>query len=469
VQYNTYREKKLKGYIEAAKPFNFLAKYITACTDYIRVKDYKKALPLLQASIEEYKQSNQDQNTNQMLAYEYSNVMYRTGWVLEQLMENEKALDYYKKAQIINPRLTDATARLDKLKTKVKEANDRAQTPPQLQLLTPAIISGNLVQKENAGSGQLFVSGIAKDAGGIAWVKVNGADVTGIKDDGYFSINVKADAASLTIQTANKSGAIASATYKVREEPQNNSLNDLAIQPIPAEVKPVFHAVLIANSNYTGKWNKLPTTIAEAQLYKKLLVNYYGFNTDNILELYDKGYVELLSGLSAKLESLGENDNLVIMYAGHGTYKKAGTELIGYWVPLNANAPEIDYVSNKKLDEIISGCRARHILMISDACYSAAMRGGNEEDNAVPQKYEYKFKSRQMLTSGGLEKVPGESIFIRMVMKALEENQEKYLSAKVLYNLIFPGVRNQTNKEPELNLFGKDGNEGGQFYFIKAK
>ena len=53
-------------------------------------------------------------------------------------------------------------------------------------------------------------------------------------------------------------------------------------------------------------------------------------------------------------------------------------------------------------------------------------------------------------------------------MKALEENDEKYLSAKVLYNLIFSGVRNQTNKEPELNVFGRDGNEGGQFYFIKA-
>jgi tetratricopeptide (TPR) repeat protein len=468
-QYDMYREKKLKGFVESVKAFNFLTKYITACTDYIRIKDYKKALPLLQASIEEYKQSNQDQNTNQMLAYEYSNVMYRTAWVLEQLMEDEKAIDYYKKAQIINPKLTGVTARVDKLTTKMKEANNRAQTPPQLQLLTPSIVSGNVVQKENAGGGQLFISGIAKDPAGISWVKVNGSDVPGVKDDGYFAVTIKADATNLTIQSANKNGAIASANYTLKEQTQNNSTDDPVIQPIPAEIKPVFHAVLIANSNYGGKWNKLPTTIAEAQLYKKLLTNYYGFNAENILELYDKGYVELLSGLSAKLESLTENDNLVIMYAGHGTYKKAGTELIGYWVPLNANAPEIDYVSNKKLDEIISGCKAKHILMISDACYSAAMRGGNEDESAVPQKYEYKFKSRQMLTSGGLEKVPGESIFIKMVMKALEENQEKYLSAKVLYNLIFSGVRNQTSKEPELNLFGKDGNEGGQFYFIKAK
>ncbi len=123
----------------------------------------------------------------------------------------------------------------------------------------------------------------------------------------------------------------------------------------------------------------------------------------------------------------------------------------------------------KKLDEIITGCNAKHILMISDACYGAAMRGGDDEANALPKKMEYIYKSRQMLTSGGLEKVPGESVFINMVMKSLELNKEKFLSAKLLYNLIFSGVKNQTDKEPELNLFGKEGNQGGQFYFIRTK
>jgi hypothetical protein len=106
--------------------------------------------------------------------------------------------------------------------------------------------------------------------------------------------------------------------------------------------------------------------------------------------------------------------------------------------------------------------------MISDACYGGAMRSGADDEHALPPKMEYTFKSRQMLTSGGLEKVPGESVFINMVMKSLEVNKEKFLSAKLLYNLIFSGVKNQTDKEPELNLFGKDGNQGGQFYFIKS-
>ena len=54
-------------------------------------------------------------------------------------------------------------------------------------------------------------------------------------------------------------------------------------------------------------------------------------------------------------------------------------------------------------------------------------------------------------------------------MKALDVNKEKFLSTKALYSLIFSGVKNQTNKEPELNLFGKDGNQGGQFYFVRVK
>jgi hypothetical protein len=235
------------------------------------------------------------------------------------------------------------------------------------------------------------------------------------------------------------------------------------------EQKPVFHAVLIACSNYTGdKWKKLPSTINEANEYKDLLINYYGFDKKNILELYDKGPREILASLSSKLESLGDNDNLIILFAGHGTYRGDGNDRIGYWVPLNANDP-IDYISNIKLGELMLGCKANHILMLSDACYSAAMRGSDDDAHAIEKKYEFKFKSRQVLTSGGLEKVPGESIFIKMVMKALKDNDEKYLSVKKLYSLIFSGVKNQTNIEPELNLFGSNGNQGGQFYFIKAK
>ena len=243
------------------------------------------------------------------------------------------------------------------------------------------------------------------------------------------------------------------------------------ISPIPPEVKPRFHAILIACSKYDGgEFDPLPTTIGEAKDYKKILTTFYGFDTANIVELYDKGRDEILSHLHKKVKSLTEDDNLVILFAGHGKYKKSGDEIIGYWIPLNADA-EYLYVSNLDLNNVILGSKTKHILMLSDACYSGAMRSGGSEDDerAVPKSLEYEFKSRQILTSGGLTKVPGESVFIRMVIKMLELNKEKFLSAKLLYNTIFDGVRKQTDRQPELNVFGKDGNQGGQFYFIRTK
>jgi hypothetical protein len=121
---------------------------------------------------------------------------------------------------------------------------------------------------------------------------------------------------------------------------------------------------------------------------------------------------------------------------------------------------------------MIAGCRANHILMLSDACYSGAFRGDNnlqskDEIITVPYQYEFSMKSRNIITSGGLEKVPGESQFMHLVIKSLNENPQKYLSMYDLFAAIAPGVKQSTNNQPVIYPFGKDGNEGGQFFFIK--
>ena len=107
--------------MEQNKSFNFLKKYL-ASADLIIAKDFKKASQSLQSSLEDYKQANQDENTNQLLSYEYSNVMYRTGWVHEQLSENEKALEYYKKVLVLNPRLEGLNARIEQMDSKLKNS-----------------------------------------------------------------------------------------------------------------------------------------------------------------------------------------------------------------------------------------------------------------------------------------------------------------------------------------------------------
>ena len=54
-----------------------------------------------------------------------------------------------------------------------------------------------------------------------------------------------------------------------------------------------------------------------------------------------------------------------------------------------------------------------------------------------------------------------------MVLEALQKNEDTLLPVSELYSIIYGGVKKQSNTEPKLNDFGKDGNEGGQFYFIK--
>ena len=468
--YNEYRQKKLVSYMDISV-WSFLKDYVTACCDYLVTKDYEKALPLIEASLQKYKEVNADLTDNPV-SMEYANVLAKAAFVSEQLSQKDRSLEYYRIAYMINPQLPGITSKIELLTANIKKEIAANNAPAEMELLSPKVVQGTLLEKAAGNATLIFVSGTIKDPAGTEWVNVNGTAATTLRPDGYFAVKISNDVNDITIQAKNKAGRISSFTYQLQNTQPSKS-DDTAIPPIPAAETPRFHAVLIACSNYNdGKLKNLPNTIIEAKEYKKILTTEYGFAENDIVELYDKNYMEILAALYSKLKSLTPNDNLVLFFAGHGTYKQTTNDLIGYWIPLNATVPEIDYISNQKLDEIVAGCAAKHILLVSDACYSAAMRSDDntgKDDIYLPKYKQYQYKSRQILTSGGLEKVPEKSVFIDMVMKTLDQTDTKFLSAKELYNYIFPGVKNQTSNQPELNLFGKDGNEGGQFYFIRSK
>lgn len=462
--YNDYKKRKLTSYVDEFPSWSFLKNYIIACCDYIEKKNYEKARLLLTHATEDYQDVNTASNPGLSINIEYTNVLSKLAYINEQLGNKEMALEYYRKALVIYPELIGLSAKIQAITLELNKASIEGKIPIEINILTPRLLRGNAVEVSDGKS--LFVSATIRNVGEIAWAKINGKEVA-IQTGGYISASIDKMSQSFTIQAANKNGAIASQTFEI--ERKGKVENEISIPPIPPTEQPVYHAVLIACSDYKGnKWKPLPSTIEEAKSYKKILIEKYGFETGNIVEVYNKDRREILNILSSKLQSLTVNDNIIILFAGHGTYiKKEGADAIGYWVPLDADTP-IDYISNGNLSEIIYACKAKHLLMLSDACYSAAMRGA--DDNAIDRltaRNEWQFKSRQILTSGGLEKVPGESVFIQMVIKALTMNEEQIFSVKTLYNQIFEGVKNQTNREPELNAFGRDGNEGGQFYFIK--
>lgn len=369
----------------------------------------------------------------------------------------DKAVIFYQAQATVHPDDQAVQQKLEQTKrlVEVRAADDK--TPPEITLLTPKVTRGQGVEAD-VKAGQIYVSGNATDASGIASVTINGQALESVRPDGFFQANVNSGISDIAISATDKKGNVASQNFHIASKTEEKVTPD-EIKPLSDDER--FHAIFLANADYTGgKWPALKTTVPEARSVRQLLIDKYGFAPENIDTVFNKNKVEMLTAIANKMAKLGDNDNLIIFYGGHGYFTEATN--MAYWVPLNTGS-EFEYISNTEITNLIANCQARHILIMADACFSGAMRGGLN----APSKYEYKFKSRQLLTSGGTEPVPGKSAYVQMVLEALKTNEDKYVSARDLYTRIAKGIIDQTKTEPTLRDLNVAGAQGGQFYFRK--
>ncbi len=75
--------------------------------------------------------------------------------------------------------------------------------------------------------------------------------------------------------------------------------------------------------------------------------------------------------------------------------------------------------------------------------------------------------SRKAMTSGTLKQVPDESIFIRYLLKRLDDNEEKYMSSEELFTSFRMAVMNNSQNVPQYGTVQNVGDEGGDFIFIR--
>ncbi|MES2328288.1 MAG: tetratricopeptide repeat protein [Bacteroidota bacterium] len=480
--YSVYLELTQKNLLLPANDSSmiFMGSYVDAVVNHIYREKNTEALALLKKAKAEYNQYNKNNKGMKSGYYPaiYADLLGTIGLMYERSDSFALATEYYTKAQLLNPfqKNSNFKTSLARIEEKIKIEKNKDVTPPEITLITPVATRGQGVFADADLSGNIFISGKAKDPSGIAWVKINGAPVQNINEDGSFSASVKVKD-KFTIQAADRNGNTEAATTFTITKMSYKQPDGSDIPPIPADAAPKFHAILIAESDYDGKtWNKLPSTTKELTELTTVLVEKYNFDAANIDTLFNKGKADIMDKLSSKIENLTEADNLIICFSGHGTFEKKGTELFGYWVPVlttESSNKQSQYISNVDIQSLIAGCRANHILMLSDACYSGAFKSENSlqtkgEVISVPYNMEYTMKSRNIMTSGGLEKVPGESQFMRLIIKALQANDQKFLSMYDLYSAIAPGVKQSTSNQPVIYPFGKD-DEGGQFFFIRNK
>lgn len=232
-----------------------------------------------------------------------------------------------------------------------------------------------------------------------------------------------------------------------------------------------YHALIIGNNDYKYL-PKLKTAKNDSQIVANILQNDYGFN---VTLLHNATRSDILLSLSKLRESLSNQDNLLIYYAGHGWLDKEGDE--GYWLPVDAtNDNEINWISNTSITTQLKAMEAKHVLIVSDSCYSGKLGRSVLIQRRTPDYYSRlaNKRARIVIASGGLEPIidsggkGNHSVFASAFIEALQENQS-FIDTSDLFNKIRRPVMLNADQTPEYADIRKAGHDGGEFVFIRKR
>ncbi|MEO1655537.1 MAG: caspase family protein, partial [Bacteroidota bacterium] len=237
------------------------------------------------------------------------------------------------------------------------------------------------------------------------------------------------------------------------------------------------YLLLIACDKYKF-WKSLKNAVKDARDVRRILINKYGFESDNIYELYNEDVT--VDNMKAQFEALvsksTNQDNLLIYYSGHGFYDASFD--LGYWVPhdgrTNSNATAT-YFPNDLVRDYIKQMNFKHVFLVADACFSGSLFADDLDTRGVEEEKLESIKSRWGLSSGNLETVLDAAViegkkldnspFAHFFTDYLTNNLQEYLPVKQLIEYVKAQVKENTEQEPLGAQLNGVGSEGGQFVF----
>ncbi|MFM8330333.1 MAG: caspase domain-containing protein [Candidatus Methylumidiphilus sp.] len=269
-----------------------------------------------------------------------------------------------------------------------------------------------------------------------------------------------------------------------------------------------YYALVIGNNYDTpdsrlGKDAELSSPRNDADAVAALLKDTYGYDVKVLKDAKKEDILEALQSYVDLFKGSNQANNLLIYYAGHGDNHGEV-----YWLPADADTNNsATWLSDTEITKRIKQTDAKHIIVISDSCFSN--KPVNDTSNIVkpphsmeaamvtkeylytwnPQKgtKEYQYKSyllrksvavsRTAFTSGGNEPVSdrcpgirdGHSCFAHIFLDELQKNQG-VLEGSRLAQAVKSRMRKMiSNQEPRYGIIPRAGDEdiGGDFLFIK--
>ena len=244
----------------------------------------------------------------------------------------------------------------------------------------------------------------------------------------------------------------------------------------PSSAGTPYYALVIGNDDYTSL-PKLRTAAADAREVGRVLGESYGFQTRLLVNATRS---QIVAALSAYRRELGADASLLVYYAGHGYRDEEADK--AYWLPVDAT---LEDVSNWIIaDEITTGIRvipARHVLVVSDSCYSGTLTRGLGVSPTRPSEREQFLqkmaagRSRTLMASGGDEPVAdgggsGHSVFAAALLRGLREmGGARFTASELFAAYVVEPVAGRADQTPIYNPLRNSGHESGDFVFTRSR
>ena len=336
--------------------------------------------------------------------------------------------------------------------------------PPTIEVLEPRHEDVRGIRLMEPDSGRLRAK--VYDESGIRNATIDGVPVL-VKPDSTVSkqfVRFRGESTSLIVATHNAG--------RSREKRVRMEYGRLALEFMDWK----RHALIIGIDEYRGAWPPLQNAVRDAKEVEVLLRQQFKFASIRTLYNTEATRSNILSTMEGLAEQLGPDDNLLIYYSGHGDRKEQFKA--GYWVPVDADKQmSAQYVANTEIISMIGGMKARHVLVVADACFAGELvRGGVQPQplNKNPSFYENESGrlSRKALTSGAKEPVldggrDGHSIFAYYFLQALREIEGDYFDVSDVFARVRTGVGMNARQMPMYNALYDTGDNGGEFIFVR--
>ncbi len=251
---------------------------------------------------------------------------------------------------------------------------------------------------------------------------------------------------------------------------ENRALGGLEDSPKDTIKHGKNHLFAIGINTYQ-KFTPLLNAVKDVEDIAKVLSEDYSFDSILLLSDQDATKDNIIDKLDGLRRSVAPEDKLLIYYSGHGFTDNDR----GFWIPVDAEPDRVSsYIANAEVHDIIQFIKARHILLISDSCFSGSllvrdvasdMGGAFDDWDRNPSRYAF-------ISGGGVvsDGKPGEnSPFAGGIIKQLRDNEENAINICRLADQVTQEIRYNYRQQAEVSPIFEVGHKGGQFVFVKKQ